>query len=225
MAKHPTFVLGVDLDGVCADFYGRMREVFAEWRGVDVCKLTPDVHYGLPEWGLLPGEYDRVHRYAVTQRDLFRTMNPIPGAAQSIRRLGTEGIRVRIITHRLFIRHFHQRAVAQTVEWLDAHAVPYWDLCFMRDKALVDADVYIEDTESNIRSLEEAGRTVIAFTNSTNRTMSPEPLLRADNWNDAEDIIRDRYYTWRRSIGLSLPSRPGHEPPEEEVIKFGSAAG
>jgi len=24
-------VLGVDLDGVCADFYARMREIAAEW--------------------------------------------------------------------------------------------------------------------------------------------------------------------------------------------------
>ena len=24
-------IVGVDLDGVCADFYGRMREIAAEW--------------------------------------------------------------------------------------------------------------------------------------------------------------------------------------------------
>src|ERR1022692_4764522 len=113
------FVLGIDLDGVCADFYGQMREVFAEWRGVDAEKLTPDVSYSLEEWGILPGEYDRVQRFAVTQRDLFLEVAPIPGAPQSIRRLGTEGVRIRIITHRLFLRHFHQAAVAQTVMWLD----------------------------------------------------------------------------------------------------------
>jgi len=27
--KH--LIIGVDLDGVCSDFYGRMREVAAEW--------------------------------------------------------------------------------------------------------------------------------------------------------------------------------------------------
>ena len=70
------------------------------------------------EWGLLPGEYDRLHHFAVTQRELFEKMAPIPGAPQSIRRLGTEGIRIRIITHRLFIRWFHEIAVAQTVRWL-----------------------------------------------------------------------------------------------------------
>ncbi len=207
------FVFGIDLDGVCADFYAKMREVFAEWRDVDVSDLTEDVTYGLPEWSLLPGEYDRIHRFAVTQRDLFTSMKPVKGAAQSIRRLGTEGVRIRIITHRLFIRHFHQMAVSQTVRWLDAHAIPYWDLCFMRDKALVDADIYIEDTEKNIRDLEACGREVIAFTNSTNRDMHPAPVTRADAWEDAERIVRERYYEWRTKRKLPLPAAPGHAPP------------
>jgi 5'(3')-deoxyribonucleotidase len=207
------FVFGVDLDGVCADFYKKMRIVMAEWRGVDVESLPEDVSYGLPEWGLLPNEYDRIHRFAVTQRDLFLSAEPIAGAAQSIRRLGTEGVRIRIITHRLFIRHFHRTAVAQTVEWLDAHGVPYWDLCFMRDKNLVDADIYIEDAPENISRLEAGGRTVIAFTNSTNRAMIPAPALRVDDWGEAESIVRERYYEWRRSRDLPLPHAPGHEPP------------
>lgn len=106
----------------------------AEWKGVTVDSLSTDVSYGLPEWQLAPGEYTRIHRFAVTQRRLFETMDVIPGAPQSIRRLGTEGVRIRIITHRLFIRFFHEHAAAQTVRWLDDHAIPYWDLCFMRTR-------------------------------------------------------------------------------------------
>ncbi len=49
-------------------------------------------------------------------------------------------------------------AVDQTVAWLDANAVPYWDLCFMRDKELVDAHVYVEDAPQNIERLEKCGR-------------------------------------------------------------------
>lgn len=45
-------IIGVDLDGVCSDFYGRMREIAAEWFERDVEELTPDVSYGLPEWGI-----------------------------------------------------------------------------------------------------------------------------------------------------------------------------
>jgi hypothetical protein len=76
------FVLGVDLDGVCADFYGAMREVAAEWLGVDKSELTPHPTYGLGEWNLEPmGGYEALHRFAVTQRELFARVPPIPGAA------------------------------------------------------------------------------------------------------------------------------------------------
>lgn len=130
------YVLGLDLDGTCADFYGRMRHIAAEWVGESVDNLDPQPIWGLTNWGLQEGEYDRLHRFAVTQRELFRSLEPLPGAPQAIRRLGTEGARVRIITHRLVICHFHKTAVTQTIEWLDYHAIPYWDLCFMRDKGL-----------------------------------------------------------------------------------------
>jgi hypothetical protein len=44
-------VLGVDLDGVCADFYGHMRVLTAEWFERPVAELPEDVSYGLPEMG------------------------------------------------------------------------------------------------------------------------------------------------------------------------------
>jgi 5'(3')-deoxyribonucleotidase len=218
MVGSDEFVLGIDLDGVCADFYGKMREVVAEWLGLPIDNLSEEVTYGLSEWGLSPAEYERVHRFAVTQRDLFLIVQPIPGAAQSLRRLGAEGIRIRVITHRLFVSHFHQVAVAQTVEWLDKHAFPYWDLCFMRDKTLVDANVYIEDTDKQIWALENAGRKVIAFSNPTNAAMNPAPAIRASTWQEAEEIIRNHYYDWRRARGLPLPQAPGDAPPKSDHI-------
>jgi 5'(3')-deoxyribonucleotidase len=200
------FVFGVDLDGVCADFYGRMREIVAEWRGVPVDQLTTQVTYGLPEWDMTREEYEKVHRFAVTQRKLFRAMDPIPGAPQVLRKLGAEGVRIRIITHRLFIDYFHAIAVAQTTKWLDNHSIPYSDLCFMKDKCLVGANLYIEDTPDNIRDLQEAGKRVIAFTNSTNRTMQPPPRLRANSWEEVEAMARDEYKRWLEGREWPMPT-------------------
>jgi hypothetical protein len=50
------------------------------------------------------------------------------------------------------------------MEWLDQHDFPYWDLCFMRDKAAVGADLYIEDSVSNVSALRGAGKDVIVAT-------------------------------------------------------------
>ncbi|WP_081914378.1 MULTISPECIES: 5' nucleotidase, NT5C type [Mycobacterium] len=215
------FVLGLDLDGCCADFYGYMREVAAEWTGIALADLTPKVTYGMPEWGLLPDEYDRLHRFAVTQRGLFEKMPPIEGAPQSIRRLGTEGIRIRVITHRLFIRWFHEIAVAQTVRWLDNHAVPYWDLCFMRDKEAVDADLYVEDTPKNICRLVEQRREVIVFGNSANATGLPDSeyvVARVTSWAEAEELIRQRYYSWLEREDADLPPGVGLQAPWHEML-------
>ena len=208
------YILGVDLDGVVADYYRYMRTVMAEWRGVDASDLTAEVTWGFPEWGLRPGEYNELHRFAVTQRQLFRAMDPVDGAPQVLRELSAEDVRIRIITHRLPIPHFHQEAVQQTVQWLEHHAVPYWDLCFMQEKGDVGADIYIEDSEANIAKLREAEKTVIVYTNSTNRSYPSGPGGRADTWTEAGRIIREHYYAWRTERGLPLPKSPGFAPPE-----------
>jgi hypothetical protein len=207
------FVLGLDLDGTCADFYGRMREIAAEWTGAET-QLPTDVQWGLREWGVPnKDEYVRLHRFAVTQRGLFESMEPIKGAPQAIRRLGTEGVRIRIITHRLVIRHFHETAVAQTVRWLDRHGIPYWDLCFMRDKGEVGAHLYVEDSPENIQKLRSLGKgRVLILTNSTNTHLEDEPGGRAADWMDAERIIRDHYYEWLDGQGLDRPPGIGLEP-------------
>jgi 5'(3')-deoxyribonucleotidase len=144
-------IIGVDLDGVCSDFYGRMREVAAEWFERPIDELTTAVSYGFKEWGINTTEqYTSLHRFAVTQRDLFKTSTMIPGARKYLRLLSDEGARVRIITHRLFIQYFHNVAVSQTIDWLDQNGIPYWDLCFMKAKEQVGADIYIEDSPVNI---------------------------------------------------------------------------
>src|SRR5262245_46691947 len=126
--------LGVDLDGVCADFYGHMRVLTAEWFERPVAELPEDVSYGLPEWGLTKETYPSLQGWAVSGRNLFSEVPMISGARRVLRRLSNEGYHIRIITHRLFIAYFHAMAVQQTIEWLDHHGIPYSDLCFMKEK-------------------------------------------------------------------------------------------
>ena len=189
------FVFGVDLDGVCADFYGGLKPVAAEWLGVDLATLPDRVSWTLPEWGVdqAPGGYDALHRFAVTQRELFRRLPPMPGAPQALRRLSAQDVRIRIITHRLFIKYFHQVAVRQTIEWLDFHDIPYWDLCFMREKAAVGADLYIEDSPENVARLRSQGLKTIVFSNSTNEHL---PGPRAHSWDEVIGLVLGEMAAW-----------------------------
>jgi 5'(3')-deoxyribonucleotidase len=190
MAAGADFVLGVDLDGVVADFYAGMRPIAAEWTGRALDTLPTDVSFGLDEWGIGKERYPDLHRFAVVHRDLFARLAPIAGAPAALRRLSERKVRIRIITHRLFLDHIHQQTVNQTVAWLDHHGIPYWDLCFMKNKVAVGADLYVDDAPSNIEALQAAGNAVIAFTNSTNRQV--RAALRADDWAAVERIVMDR---------------------------------
>jgi beta-phosphoglucomutase-like phosphatase (HAD superfamily) len=209
MADGANFILGLDLDGVVADFYGTIRPLAAEWLGKPLDDLTESPTYGLHEWGFngSGAEYQKFHRWAVVQRRLFSSLAPIPGAAPALRRLSDDKVRIRIITNRLFIPHFHAPAVAQTVEWLDVHGVPYWDLCLMPDKTAVQANVCLEDTPTNIEELRAAGADVIIFENSTNLATLG---IRARDWTEAEALIRERLRSY-------VPAAP--VPSREELLE------
>jgi len=184
-------IIGVDLDGVCSDFYGRMREIAAEWFECPIEDLTPEVSHGLAEWGIeKPEQYESLHRFAVTQRGLFETSPMIHGARSYLRKLSDEGARIRIITHRLFIHYFHRTAVSQTIDWLDKHGIPYWDLCFMKEKEQVGADLYIEDSPPNVASLRAKGLYTICFGNSTNTQVAAP---RVKSWKEAYELIHEHF--------------------------------
>lgn len=199
MACERRLVFGVDLDGVCADFYRGLRLIAAEWLGTDVGNLSERVSWGLPEWGIdkAPGGYEALHRFAVTQRKLFRELLPIPGAPAAIRQLSAANVRIRIITHRLIIKYFHQVAAKQTIEWLDYYDIPYWDLCFMKEKAAVGADIYVEDSAENVELLRAENVPTIVFTNSMNKHL---PGPRADTWDQVVDFTLAYKENWERRI-------------------------
>ncbi|MCL4434766.1 MAG: 5'-nucleotidase [Actinobacteria bacterium] len=188
------FVLGVDLDGVVADFYGRLRVIAAEWLGRSVEELSMDGS-DISQWGIGEGQddYERLHRFALTERNLFSTMDPIPGAPQALRGLSRKGVRIRIVTHRLVFKRLHRQSVMQTVKWLDHHDIPYWDLCFLGEKSAVDADCFVDDTPEQVERLAQAGKHVIVYTNFTNTNFDftharfsgmEGKLSRASNWDE-----------------------------------------
>jgi 5'(3')-deoxyribonucleotidase len=78
--------------------------------------------------------------------------------------------------------------VTQTIDWLDEHGIPYWDLCFMKEKEQVGADVYVDDSPANIERLRQRGFYTICFANSTNQT-TDEP--RAKSWEQVYRLVHE----------------------------------
>ncbi|MGB0115077.1 MAG: hypothetical protein WBP59_17790 [Ilumatobacteraceae bacterium] len=182
-----SFTLGVDLDGVVADHTRRFRDILAEIRGVDPETYPMERSWDFGEWGLAPGEYADLHRIAVMEYDMFRTMEPIAGAADALWRLSDAGVWIRIITHRLYVNWGHEKAVGDTAAWLDANRIPYRDLCFLGAKPEADADAYIDDAPHNVEQLRALGNTTIVFDQPYNRGMDGP---RAENWVEVEAIVQ-----------------------------------
>jgi len=197
------FVLGVDLDGVVADHTGRFREIVAERRGVDPETLPLERSWDFHEWGFEPGEYERLHKLAVTDYDMILTMPVIEGAADALWRLSDAGIWIRIITHRLYVNWAHERAVGDTAAWLDQHKIPYRDLCFLGAKPEVQADAYIDDAPHNIEALRGLGNTVIIFEQPYNRHLTEGP--RARDWAEVETIVVDLAADRLGQLAVQLP--------------------
>jgi 5'-nucleotidase len=199
------FILGVDLDGVCGDYTGALREVVAADRGVEPSALPLERSWDFHEWGLAPHEFDRLHQAAVLEHRIFRTMPAIEGAAEVLWRLSDAGVWIRIITHRLYVNWGHATAVADTVEWLDSANIPYRDLCFLGAKPQVEADCYIEDAPHNVAALRESGAHVIVFDQPYNAGVDGP---RAKTWAEVEDLVSARVADL--GLGLQAPL-PGLE--------------
>lgn len=193
MAREHERILGVDVDNVLADYTAGLRRVVAEGTGRDPATLPDPTTWGAyEEWGLNHDTFPTWHRRAVVDHRLFREADPIPGGAEALRRLSEDGVRIRIVTHRLYVSGTHEVAAGDTVEWLDRHEIPYWDLCFVARKGDVGCDVYIDDAPHNIQHLRDRGHRAIVFDWPYNREVDGHALdgPRATNWEEAEAHAR-----------------------------------
>lgn len=196
-------IFGVDLDGVCGDFSAAFAAVVAEDRGVPVDELPPRQHWDFSEWGIRDEEHFRtLHRRAVLEHRVFRTMPAIEGCAAALWRLSDAGVWIRLITHRLYVNWGHQEVVADTVGWLDEHGIPYRDLCFLGQKPQVEADIYVDDAPHNVEGLREAGNDVITFAQPYNAHLAGP---RAGTWEEVESIVLARLVERGAAVHQTLP--------------------
>lgn len=185
------FIFGVDLDGVCGDYTGALRRVLAQKRQVSELSLPRAVTWDFKEWGLATREdYLELHAEAVRKRRIFANMDPMEHCAEVLWRLSDAGVWIRLITHRLIGKDGHAIAVADTCTWLDAHDIPYRDICFLGNKPQVEANVYVDDAPHNVEALRAAGNHVVVFDQPYNRGFGG---MRAHNWLEVESHVMGLY--------------------------------
>lgn len=196
------FVLGVDLDGVCGDHTEAFRRVVAKERNIDPSSLGVQHTWDFTEWDMDREEFERLHRLAIIEHRMFRTMPVIQGAAETLWRLSDAGVWIRLITHRLYTNWGHSTAVVDTVEWLDQHGIPYRDLCFLGDKPQVDADAYVDDAPHNVHALRESEVPCIVFSQPYNTEVDAP---RANGWSEVEQWVLRLMTDDGRNVAPPMP--------------------
>jgi 5'-nucleotidase len=182
-------VLGIDLDGVCANYYDALRRYVASAYGVpenQIEEIYPEPKtYDMVEWPDFEHNFVKYHSEAVSN-GIYSAMAPIPGASYTLWKLNEEGYHIRVITSR-FVKHGQNaQVVSDTAFWLDQNDIPYRDIMFVKDKPDVYADIYVDDSPENIHNLQARGRQVIIFDAPYNQH-SEGP--RAKNWDEVYALI------------------------------------
>jgi 5'(3')-deoxyribonucleotidase len=177
--------LGIDLDGVIADFnagwIGRYNRDFG-------AALHPDHVLGWDELHRLTGFVTMDEFWAWARgdgRSVFRDLPPIPGALEALRELAARH-RVVIITARF------DWAIPDTLGWLSEHGVVAREVHFQAAKYLIPCDVYLDDSPYQIEALarERPDRLVCRQVTPWNRPLPG--VVDIHDWEDFRRAIAGR---------------------------------
>jgi uncharacterized protein len=148
--------LGIDLDGVVADFnkgwtwrYNRdfPDRLDHELTAADV------VEWNAPTLLSHFRDMDEFWEWAETcaeGRSLFHGLDPYPGAIDALHRLRAGGHHLVILTTK---PHF---SVHDTYDWLARQRIPSTEVHILDDKTQVECDIYLDDADHNLEALVDA---------------------------------------------------------------------
>ncbi len=176
--------LGIDLDGVVADFNAGWISRYNREFGSDLLPEHVDVWDAPTVLTHFP-DMREFWRWARTSGDgasIFRILQPYAGAVEALDRLARRHRIVIVTTKPSF-------AIHDTYEWIAEHRIPTREVHIVDDKASVDCDVYLEDADHNLERLQVArpDARVCRFVRPWNR--SHDGVLDISTWPQFERLV------------------------------------
>ena len=180
--------LGIDLDGVVADFNAGWIRIHREEFGSE---LQPEEVTTWDGLHVLAGFADMAAFWDWAQAteyrpSIFRHFDPYPDAVDTLRALDASGHEIVIITAK------PRWAVTDTLRWLADHELPTTEIHIQSAKYRVDCDVYLDDSPFVVPELVEhrPAATVCRFVRPWN-----DPVAGAVDvvtWQDFHALVTER---------------------------------
>ncbi len=180
--------LGIDLDGVVADFNAGWMQLHAEEFGSE---LHPNM---VDSWNCLHRLGGFVDMRAFWswagpndhRRSIFRHLTPYPTAVESLRTLAKSGHRIVIVTTK---PHW---ARSDTFSWLADADLPTTEVHVIDHKYEVACDVYLDDAPHVLEELVEhrPGATICRFVRPWNEPVAG--TLDVADWGRFIEIVTER---------------------------------
>lgn len=137
----PPMRLGIDLDGVVADFNGGWMRLHANEFGSDLDPSMVTSWDGLHEVGGFTSmrAFWRWAKGSDERPSIFRHFETYPGAVDTLQALAGAGHHIVVVTTK------PDWAVTDTLRWLADHEIPTREIHITKDKRSVVCDVYLDD--------------------------------------------------------------------------------
>lgn len=190
-------VIGVDLDGVVADYTGGLLKFAEETLGLCRHTLPPPRDWGFSnvQFKSSVGKefqfYDMHNAFVSFPHHGLLKLKVLPYAIQSLRSLRDRGHTIRIVTQRGAHADAAETAhMKQTLHWLQKKLIPFHEIVFTNDKTSVRCDVMLEDAPHHIQAFAAAKIPYLIFDQPYNQQ---EPGIRVNGWPEAMRLLEEDY--------------------------------
>lgn len=180
--------LALDLDETSGGFIDALRESVAAQRGMtleEAKEVLPfPEHYSLVESGWFSDVNHFMEEFHEAERQgVYRKMAAFKDMSRTLRTLvSNREVEVHVVTARTIEWNEDTRF------WLRKNRVPFRSITHTESKEETDMDVYIDDSDKQLKTLQAHGKTVIAFDNLTNDHV-PTPH-RVRSWKEVPSVIK-----------------------------------
>lgn len=189
-------VVKIDVDGVIRDIFTKMCKVYNEIFGLE---LTPMDIFDYDVEKVFPKIRETLHMdasyffFEKLSKDIFFKSKPYNGVKESIQELMDAGHKVVIVTWQKT-----DESKINTINFLKKYNIPYDDICFTRDKWMINGDWLIDDNPEFILDKKDlSNKIMINMPFNVNTEFSG---IRVNNLSEAINLILKKDVRFREKV-------------------------